>query len=311
MARAGRQQYHLRMRSLACFVPLMFFLVVPARSETILPAYVLELPEHVQTVLIAETETSTLHRFTRTSSGFEARESVYMSVGENGVGKERAWDRRTPLGVYFINDRLDTSRMHERYGPLALPLDYPNAWDQRSGRTGDGIWIHGVSPDGGLRPPLDTDGCLALPNEELLRLEPHVQQLITPVVITRTIKAVSAAENGKLRAELKAVLKRWAGSFRAGDWHSYLALYSADFEFHGLDKERWSAYRIRSAAARPAVDFRIDQVMLLADPEAENLYLSRFRQEIVSDRGRVLTTKRLYWRREADGELRIIVEDNG
>ena len=59
------------------------------------------------------------------------------------------------------------------------------------------------------------------------------------------------------------------------------------------------------------VDFGIDQVMLLADPEAERLYLSRFRQTIMSERGPVVTTKRLYWRREADGKLRIVVEDNG
>lgn len=291
----------------ALFLPT----VVPAGSAPILPAYVLELPGHVTTVLVAETETSTLHRFLRRGDTFEATESVYMSVGENGVGKERAWDRRTPLGVYFINDRLDTSRMHEQYGPLALPLDYPNAWDRRHGRTGDGIWIHGVGPGDGRRPPRDTDGCLALPNEDLLELESHVQQLLTPVVITRRMMTVSAAEYHRLRAELEAVLQRWADSFRSGDWHSYLALYSLEFQFHGLDKERWSAYRVRAARARPVADFRIGDVMLLADPETEGLYVSRFRQTIVSEHGPIVTTKRLYWQREPDGELRIIAEDNG
>jgi len=86
-----------------------------------------------------------------------------MSIGENGVGKERAWDRRTPLGIYFANEQLDTSRMHDKYGPMAFPLDYPNAWDEVNARTGDGIWIHGVDRNGEVSPLQQRiDQCVAL-----------------------------------------------------------------------------------------------------------------------------------------------------
>lgn len=311
MALALRQQYHRGMLRRAAIVLLVFQIVPPAHGEVGLPGYVLQLPGHVTTVLIAETETATLHRFIRENKAFVHAGRVYMSVGENGVGKERAWDRRTPLGVYFINDRLDTSRMHDKYGPLAFPLDYPNAWDRRLERTGDGIWIHGVGPEGGRRPPLDTDGCIALPNEDLLELEAHVQQLTTPVVITRQIHALPNSLRDRLRDELRLALETWVKSYRDGEWHTYLSLYADEFEFQGLDKERWSAYRIRSAATRPLLDYSIDDVMLFADPEEDGLYLSRFRQTIVSERGPIVTTKRLYWRRAADGVLRIVAEDNG
>jgi len=50
---------------------------------------------------------------------------------------------------------------------------------------------------------------------------------------------------------------------------------------------------------------------VLADPEDENLILSRFRQTIVRGEQRVTTMKRLYWRRDADGRFRIVAEDNG
>ena len=58
-------------------------------------------------------------------------------------------------------------------------------------------------------------------------------------------------------------------------------------------------------------DYSIGDIFLLADPEEQDLYLARFRQEIVGTEGRIATIKRLYWRREADGTFRIVAEDNG
>jgi hypothetical protein len=61
----------------------------------------------------------------------------------------------------------------------------------------------------------------------------------------------------------------------------------------------------------PIDDFRIEDVLLLADPEDEDLFLSRFQQVIVERDRTVTTTKRLYWRRNENGELKIVAEDNG
>lgn len=276
-----------------------------------LPAYVLQVPATIGNVLIAEADTATLHRYRPVQGGIEPLDDRYMSVGMQGVGKQRAWDQKTPLGIYFPVDRLDTTRLHEKYGPIAFPLDYPNAWDERQARTGDGIWIHGVDPRGGRRPPRDTDGCIALPNDELLALEEHLQLLSTPVIITRSIHTLPATEIAAVRDALRTVLDRWATSFREGDWHTYLGLYATTFEYRGLDYEEWSAYRVRSAAARPVSDFRVDDVLLLADPEEPGLYLSRFRQTIVDANGKIVTIKRLYWRRNDAGALQIVAEDNG
>lgn len=282
-------------------------------SETspALPAYILQLPASVENILIAETDTSTMYRYQPGPNGVKVLDDRYMSVGENGVGKKRAWDRRTPLGIYFANEKLDTSRLHEKYGPTAFPLDYPNAWDSVMQRTGDGIWIHGVDPRSGRRPPLDTDGCLALPNDELLSLEEHLQLLTTPVIITRKIATRSAQEIATIREELAAALDSWAESYRNGDWHTYLSLYADSFEYRGLSRDEWSAYRVRSAGTRAVSEFRIDDVLLLADPEETELYLSRFRQTIVDGNGRMVTSKRLYWSRQGNGTLQIVAEDNG
>lgn len=275
------------------------------------PAYLLQVPDSVVTILVAETDTSTLHRFGTGAGAADRHDERYMSVGQNGVGKQRAWDRRTPLGIYFVNERLDTKGMHERYGPLAFPLDYPNVWDRINKRSGDGIWIHGVTPDAGRRPPLDTDGCIALPNDELLALAPQLEPMVTPVIITRQIRWMNPGQIAAARRELVAALDTWAESYRSGDLHRYLSLYADDFEYRGMHKEEWAVYRRPSVSSSDVQGFELQDVLLLADPENSDLYLSRFRQKIVGKARTIETIKRLYWRRTAGGALQIVAEDNG
>ena len=275
------------------------------------PAYLLEVPESVDTVLIAETDTATLHYFGDGGAGRLRTGGSYMSIGLKGAGKQRAWDRKTPLGVYFITEQLDTSKLHEKYGPTAFPLDYPNIWDRYNRRSGDGIWIHGVTPGGGRRPERDTDGCIALPNDELLELEPRLEPLSTPVVITRQIRWQSAEEIAAARAELRRELDAWVASYAAGELHRYLSLYADDFTYRGMDRDQWTAFRTQSITNAPPREVVIEDVFLLADPEDEGLYLARFRQTIAYHDRTIATVKRLYWRRSSGGELRIVAEDNG
>ena len=294
---------------------LLVVLITPGPTEAqevdSVPAYLLRLPKSVSTVLIAETNKSTLHRYVVTQQGAELDDESYMSVGQNGVSKMRAWDRRTPLGIYFINEQLDTSKLHDKYGPIAFPLDYPNVWDQLFGRSGDGIWIHGVAAGGDRRPPLDTDGCIALPNDELLAVAGLLTPLVTPVIITRDIRWISPQDLSLIQQRLQSVVDEWASSYLSGDLYSYLNLYGDDFQHRGMNKDEWSAYRLQTMGVAKVRDFYLDDMLLLADPEEDGLYLSRFRQTIADATHTVVTIKRLYWRESADGKLRIVAEDNG
>jgi len=290
-----------------------FFLlpVLCVAQEASVPAYVLEIPESVSDVLIADTNSATLHRFGRTASGIVDIDQRYMSIGLNGVGKQRAWDRKTPLGVYFITEQLDTSNLDAKYGVAAYPLDYPNAWDERKQRTGDGIWLHGVDENGSTRPPKDTDGCLALPNDELLSLADTLEPLVTPVIVAREMVWSTPGELRKLRLELRMALDIWRQSLEDSDVQTYLSLYSDEFRHRGMDKATWSSYRAQAFDARNIESVKLDDVLLIADPEEPGLYLSRFIQEFVSDGAAVKTTKRLYWRRRENKIWQIVAEGAG
>lgn len=275
------------------------------------PAFVLELPDTVSSVFVAETGAARMRRFDRSPAGIVSGRETYMSIGENGAGKLRAWDKKTPLGIYFVVDQLDTSRLHDKYGITAFPLDYPNTLDRLAGRTGDGIWIHGVQQNGGQRPPRDTDGCLALPNEDLGALAPSLVPNTTPVIVTKTLAWRDNANRVALVQVIRDAVEQWELSQESGNAERYFALYATDFEYRGLDRDEWASLRgqILARTARPKID--IDDLLLLADPVVDGIYLARFRHSVTTDDHTTVTTKRLYWRQQDDGTLRIIAEDNG
>mgnify|MGYP001824890915 FL=1 len=300
------------MRRLLSYLTLSFVVSSSLHAADRAPAYVLRVPDSIRAVFIAETSKAVLYRYERTS-GVDvtyAGES-YMSIGQNGDGKQRSGDRRTPLGIYFVTEQLDTSRLHEKYGPTAFVLDYPNVVDRHADRTGDGIWLHGVDARGGKRPPLDTDGCLALPNEELASLEPLFVANTTPVIIGREMEWLGDEAIARLRSELEAAVAAWSDSFSSGDMHTHLSLYGEDFRHWEMDKSEWAALLLATVGTRSINDVDVSDLLLLADPVEDGLYLSRFRLAVTEDNRTFVSTKRLYWRRSPNGALKIVAEDAG
>lgn len=291
---------------------LICLVYAPAEAVNELPAYLIRLPASVKTVFVAETSTAAFHRFDNTADQtLDYRGANYMSIGESGDGKQDDGDRRTPLGIYFVTEQLDTSKLHEKYGVTAFTLDYPNAWDRRMRRTGDGIWVHGVDRRGGKRPPRDTDGCIALPNETLTKLENRFQPNVTPVVIARDLKWVDRLELEELRARLDAAVSHWAESLQQGDMYAYLSLYDDDFRHWGMNKAEWTVLSIDTQSSRSIEEITVSELLLLADPAEDMIYLSRFRLDVTEGSKTVELTKRLYWRATENGDLKIVAEDSG
>ncbi len=85
-----------------------------------------------------------------------------VSLGEGGVGKQRAGDSRTPLGTYPLGSPHRSSAYY-----LSIPVGYPTAEQASQGFTGKGIAIHGPlrlhRKRNGPHTKLDwTRGCIAL-----------------------------------------------------------------------------------------------------------------------------------------------------
>ncbi len=129
---------------------------------------------------------------------------AYVSIGNNGMGKWREGDGKTPAGVYFVQKHLTDPMLPDLYGSGALTLDYPSPIDKEQRRTGSGIWLHGSPSQQYARPPTATDGCVVLANDDMTRLVQLGLKADTPVIIAEKLSWHDAAKAPHLEATPKA-----------------------------------------------------------------------------------------------------------
>jgi lipoprotein-anchoring transpeptidase ErfK/SrfK len=180
------------------------------------PAEFILLPKAIHHAIAVDTSRSRLYLFENGPQGVRLVSDHYVSVGKQGVDKSVEGDQRTPLGVYFVSDRVGQGSLGEAFGAGAMQLNYPNLFDQLHGRTGSGIYVHGVPFNTYSRPPKDSDGCVTLSNDELVMLMNTVPTHDTPVIITRQIHWVGDNAAQLHRAEILDAVNHWQ-SVRAAD----------------------------------------------------------------------------------------------
>ena len=232
---------------------------------------------------------------------------------DGGPGKQLHGDRRTPVGTYWIDDELETSRLPARYGSRALALDYPNALDRRQGRKGGGIWIHGMDPANNIRPPRDTDGCVAVTEERIGALADALDPRTTPVIISERLAWRSPADGpAPVLAALDAALAEWLAARTAGDAERVLALYDDSFSRAGMEPAVWRSWRRRAMASDAVAAVSAESVAHFAETGLADTYVTRFRQVLRPAEGgaAVTTWQRLYWHQKK-GRLRIVAQSAG
>jgi len=180
------------------------------------PAEFIVLPKAIHHAIAVDTSRSRLYLFENGPQGVRLVSDHYVSVGKQGVDKSVEGDQRTPLGVYFVSDRVGKGSLGEAFGAGAMELNYPNLFDQLHGRTGSGIYVHGVPFNTYSRPPKDSDGCVTLANDELVMLMNTVPVHDTPVIITKQVHWVSDDAARLHRAEILDAVNHWQ-SVRVGD----------------------------------------------------------------------------------------------
>jgi hypothetical protein len=145
-------------------------------------------------VLLADAERSRIYVFAARNGVPTLIDEFYTSIGVMGFGKSEEGDQRTPLGVYRIRYEIRDPRSDGFLGKMAMTLDYPNAYDTMTGRTGSGIWIHGVPDTVHVRPPKASDGCLAISNNDILRLRRHVRYQQSQIVVVPRVEWITPQE---------------------------------------------------------------------------------------------------------------------
>jgi hypothetical protein len=158
----------------------------------------------------------------------------YISVGINGVGKNKEGDGKTPLGAYFILRNLPGESLPDLFGVGALTLNYPNAVDVMRKKTGSGIWLHGTPSAQYARAPESTDGCVVLSNPEMGRLLQIPELRMTPVIIAEQLEWVNADQAGQTWAAFKPSLDKWLQARNGRDPEALKIHYSQRYEQDGM-----------------------------------------------------------------------------
>jgi murein L,D-transpeptidase YafK len=144
-------------------------------------------------------------------------------LGKIKGDKEVEGDLKTPLGTYNLTRKL--TDVDEFYGPLALVTNYPNSLDVMLGKTGGGIWIHGV-PLQSKREP-NTRGCIALDNNHLINLDNKIDVRKSILIIDKKTNETKASKE-EIALTL-AELYRWKKSWQESDIKEYLSFYADEF----------------------------------------------------------------------------------
>jgi murein L,D-transpeptidase YafK len=248
---------------------------------------------------------SRLYLFENTPTGLKLLSDYYISVGKAGTAKAAEGDQRTPLGIYYITSNLDRKSLKAFYGSGALPINYPNILDNKRGKTGRGIWLHGTPPNQFSRPPQATDGCVVLANPDLSHIIRTVEIGRTPVVIAAQLQWVapySVKSESKLFEES---LVAWRDAKASGDISQILSFYSADFSSNGKTLEQWTPTLKTEVSKIQGRPIQLRDVSYLRWTDSSDTMVATFAE--VAEGMKPGWIKRQYWTRQGS-QWRIFYE---
>lgn len=272
-----------------------------------IPQSVLRLSGDQKYAIVVDTDRSTLYMFENMNGTPRYVSDYYVTIGRNGIEKAREGDKRTPVGVYHVTANLPREKLSDFYGAGAYPISYPNEWDQRNGRSGHGIWLHGTPRDTYSRPPRASDGCVVLTNEDLQSIGKFVQVGVTPVIITNRIDWVGNEEVAATRSSLESAIERWRTDWESRDADRYLSHYSRSFSTGTMGIDAWARQKRSVNGAKQWIKVGLDDMSLFLYPGQQPLAVSTFTQDYRSNNLTNVMKKRVYWIREGT-EWKIIHE---
>jgi L,D-transpeptidase YnhG len=261
-----------------------------------IPAQFLQLSGRNRHAIAIDTSRARLYLFENTADGLKLLGDYYISVGKSGIEKSAEGDLRTPLGVYYVTGNLDRKSLRDFYGAGALPINYPNPYDLRRGKTGSGIWLHGTPPAQFSRAPKATDGCVVLANPDLQRIISTVEIRTTPVVIAQSLHWVPPLAVQPDSRRFADTLQAWRSAKASGDVDRILSFYSPDFSAIGKTLAEWTpALRLEIGKAQGR-DVLLKDLSYLRWTDSSDTMVVTFDEVVAGARGGPV--KRQYWVRQ-------------
>ena len=279
-------------------------------TEYYFPAGLISVPDDIRYVFWTEFSNGNIYLLERIAQKrYKTLKRIPISIGKKGFGKEVEGDQKTPVGVYRVTSHIPEADLIDKYGLGAYPLNYPNNWDKLQKRTGYGIWLHGLPKGVEQRPYLDSDGCVVVDNTSLTFLDPYITTGKTLVVLTDQMEWVQT--DSILDDPVITALDNWITAWESLNVEDYLSNYHRDFSDFNRDLAAWAAYKTRINSAKSFIKVSISDLTAVQYPGDENLVSTRFFQKYESSNFRWSGWKELFWKKDDNGEWKIVFEGNG
>jgi len=278
-----------------------------------IPFDLLEISSRVANVFVVDKARSRMFVFGRDGQGRMHRiADEYVVTGASPGDKKQVGDARTPSGIYRFVDRLSGRRLPNGYGPVAFPIDYPNALDQAHHHNGYGIWMHGYADGIGRRPPQDTKGCFVLTNQRLLAMAKQVRLGRSWVIIGENIVFGNEARKKELLRSVQSAVSAWQRDWESLDVNAYLSHYHPRFRSGRHNLKSWSLYKRRIGQRKKYIHLSLSDFTIIHNParvrEGETV-LVEFNQRYQSNNFSGVSRKRLYLvRKDAHDTWKILIE---
>lgn len=261
--------------------------------------------ESVQYIFVANKKDSTLILYEKKGPVLEQRYSLDSLMGSKQGDKMVEGDLKTPIGAYDLTSRL--TKLDQFYGPLAYVTSYPNIYDRVQGKTGSGIWIHGLPFNGDRE--INTRGCIAINNDRITEIDKMINHK-KAVLITAdgSLQEMSKAQAAILLSDLF----EWRDAWEKNDLQTYLNFYdTADFRrFDKMDFRGFKTFKQRIFDKREVktIDFSNINISPYPNEKGEALFRIAFYEKYSASGGHRFEGNKELYVRLRDGKMQIIAE---
>ncbi|RCS59910.1 hypothetical protein DU000_01635 [Parvibium lacunae] len=273
------------------------------------PRYLLQLRTDQRTAIVVDTKRSRLYVYENTNGQPRFLADFYMTQGKSGSFKLREGDEKTPIGVYHVTSSIPDSKLDDFYGAGAFPINYPNEWDRLNGRTGSGIWLHGVPSNTYSRPPKASNGCVVLSNPDLQKIAQWINPGTTPVVISEEVEWLNLDDWQREREQFQSAFDTWRRDWESRDMRRYLGHYAMRFQGDGLNYNQWAERKNAVNQSKTWIKVGVSNLSMFRYPnKSDEMIVVTFDQDYKSNNLENKMRKRQFWIKE-QGRWRILVEE--
>lgn len=229
--------------------------------------------------------------------------SFRIAIGKEEGDKQVEGDNRTPEGIYFAQTIIDGDTLPAKYGPYAIPINFPNEHDRFIGKTGYGIWLHGVEKDARVEEAKVTEGCVAFYNADIDSLTKWLKPRHSIIVIAKNADQVNKPQDVE---QVQNMTKEWVSAWKIRDTKKYISFYAKEFRSRGMSLKQYADYKQRVFASYNQMQINMEQMRVFTH---DKYALAIMNQDFNGDNRYISQGRKiLYWVKDDAGQWKILHE---